>query len=63
MYCQGMTDICLCCDEARAEYMFTWQEPDEHRKDQLALTAKVALPLVVIATGVAVFNYFVWKKG
>lgn len=57
-----MNDDCLCCSEARAEYMFSWEEPSEHRKDQIMLTLKMAGPFAAVAVGIAVFNYFVWKK-
>jgi hypothetical protein len=57
-----MTENCVCCSEARAEYMFSWEEPSEHRKDQIALTVKFMLPMVTLAAGIAVFNYYVWKR-
>jgi len=57
-----MTDYCICCSEAETEYTFSWEVPDEHRKDQIALTVKVMIPFAIIATGIAVFNYYVWKK-
>ncbi len=57
-----MTENCICCSEAETEYIFPWEVPDEHRKDQIALTAKVMIPFAAIAAGIAVFNYYVWKK-
>ncbi len=58
----SMNDDCLCCQEAQIEYIFAWDEPSEHRKDQILLTLKLGLPFAVATAGIAVFNYFVWKK-
>lgn len=58
----SMDDDCLCCREAQTEYIFAWDEPSEHRKDQIMLATKAFIPWAIVATGVTIFNYYVWKK-